>query len=170
MPKDQFALRAQALFVDMVIAMVAVMTVGFVTGMTLGRSVAIMAATVTWAIYSMIELFSAASPGKMVVHLKIAGVYSYQARFGTLLARWAAKNSPWLLYAAGVVTKSSLLGWSGVVVGLAMIVGFFMALRPEGQTLLDRLAGTVVGVAQPRHLEFPHDERELEAFGFRQAA
>jgi uncharacterized RDD family membrane protein YckC len=170
MPKDQFALRAQALFVDFVTAMVAMMTVGFAVGMALGTKAAIMAGCMTWALYSMIELFSAQSLGKMCVQLKVAGVYSYQARFGTLLARWAAKNSPWLLYMAGAVTGSPLLGWCGIAAGVLMIAGFFMALKPEGQSLLDRIAGTVVCSAQPRRLEMPHDEHELEAFGYRHAA
>lgn len=170
MPRDLFALRAQALFVDVMIAMVAMLTVGFITGMHLGTTAAVMAAAITWAMYSMIELFSAASPGKVCVNLKIAGVYSYQARFGTLLARWAAKNSPWLLYIAAGVTGSKMLAWSGMGVAMALSAGFFLALRPEGQTLLDRIAGTIVGSGQPRSIELPHDERELEAFGFRQAA
>src|SRR5205807_10122932 len=54
---------------------------------------------------------------------------------------------------------SALLGWAGVAVGLALVAGFFLALRPEGQTLLDRIAGTVVGVGQPKTpLLYPRSE------------
>ena len=178
MPKDQFVLRAQALLVDLLIAAVAMLTVGFLVGAKSGSSLAAMlAAAITGALYSTIEIFTPASPGKRCVNLKIAGVYSYQARIGTLLARWAMKNSPWLMKLAGMVTGSALLGWAGVAVGLALFGGFFLALRPEGQSLLDRIAGTVVGIGQPKTpLVYPdHEIDHLEPNDpphgfFRQAA
>jgi uncharacterized RDD family membrane protein YckC len=126
-----------------------------------------MAAIITGGAYSMIEMFSGASPGKMCVNLKISGVYSYQARIATLMARWAVKNLPWLLKLAGVVGGSQLMGWTGLAVGVALAAGFFLVLRPEGQTLLDRIAGTVVGSGQPRVMKF--DAEVHESF-FRQAA
>jgi uncharacterized RDD family membrane protein YckC len=174
MPRDQFLLRAQALFVDLLVAAVAMLTVGFVVGANFGSFAAMIAAAITGGLYSTIEIFTAASPGKMCVSFKIAGVYSYQARTITLLARWAMKNTPWLLKIASIVTGSAPLGWAGVAVGLALVCGFFMALRPEGQTLLDRIAGTVVGVAQPKTpLVYPAEEIEpsepTNGF-FRQAA
>ena len=132
MPRDQFALRAQALLVDLLIAAVAMLTVGFVVGANWGSLAATIAAAITGGLYSTIEIFTAASPGKMCVSFKIAGVYSYQARTGTLLARWAMKNTPWLLKIASLATGSALLGWAGVAVGLALVAGFFLALRPEG--------------------------------------
>ncbi|HEV8606682.1 MAG TPA: RDD family protein [Tepidisphaeraceae bacterium] len=173
MPREQFALRAQALAVDVLVAAVAMLTAGFLVGMRWGSTAAMLAAAITGALYTTIEIFTAASPGKMCLNLKIAGVYSYQARRVTLLARWAAKNTPWLLKIAGMVTGSEVLGWSGMAVGVALVSGFFLALRPEGQTLLDRLAGTVVGSGQPRTpLVFPLEETEpeVDAGFFRQAA
>jgi hypothetical protein len=174
MPRDQFLLRAQALFVDLLIAAVAMLMVGFVVGANFGSFAAMIAAAITGGLYTTIEIFTATSPGKMCVSFKIAGVYSYQARTITLLARWAMKNTPWLLKIASVVTGSTLLGWAGVAVGLALVGGFFMALRPEGQTLLDRIAGTVVGIGQPKTpLVYPAEEIEptepTNGF-FRQAA
>jgi len=174
MPRDQFLLRAQALFVDVLIAAVAMLTVGFVVGANFGSFAAMIAAAIAGGLYSTIEIFTAASPGKMCVSLKIAGVYSYQARTGTLLARWAMKNTPWLLKIASIVTGSELLGWAGVAVGVALVAGFFLALRPEGQTVLDRIAGTVVGIGQPKTpLLYPAEEIEptepTNGF-FRQAA
>jgi uncharacterized RDD family membrane protein YckC len=175
MPRDQFALRAQALLVDLLIVAVAMLTVGFLVGVRSGNSFAAMlAAVITGGLYSTIEIFTAASPGKKCMNLKIAGVYSYQARIGTLLARWAMKNTPWLLKIASMATGSALLGWAGVVVGLALCAGFFLVLRPEGQTLLDRIAGTVVGIGQPKTpLVYPAEEMDhpepTNGF-FRQAA
>lgn len=175
MPRDQFALRAQALLVDLLIAAVAMLTMGFVIGMKSGSSfAALLAAAITGGLYSTIEIFTPASPGKRCLGLKIAGVYSYQARVGTLLARWAMKNTPWLLKIASLATGSTLLGWAGVAVGLALVGGFFLVLRPEGQTLLDRIAGTVVGIGQPKTpLVYPAEEIEpsepTNGF-FRQAA
>ena len=44
-------------------------------------------------------------------------------------------------------------------IGFALLGGFFLALRPEGQTLLDRIAGTVVGIGQPKTpLVYPAEE------------
>src|SRR6185436_1851881 len=98
MSRDQFALRAQALLVDVLVSAVAMLTAGFVVGIQTGNSFnALLAAVIVGGLYSTIEIFTAASPGKKCVGLKIAGVYSYQARVGTLLARWAMKNTPWLL-------------------------------------------------------------------------
>src|SRR5688572_25415058 len=103
MPKDQFLLRAEALLVDLLIAVVAMLTVGFLVGMQSGNNfAALLAAVITGALYSTVEIFTPASPGKRCVNLKIAGVYSYQARVGTLLARWAMKNTPWLLKIASL--------------------------------------------------------------------
>src|SRR5437588_2485707 len=151
MPRDQFALRAQALLVDVLMIAVAMLAVGFLVGIQSASSfAATLSAVIAGGLYSTIEIFTAASPGKKCVGLKIAGVYSYQARTGTLLARWAMKNTPWLLKIASLATGSALLGWAGVAVGAALVAGFFLALRPEGQTLLDRIAGTVVGVGQPK--------------------
>src|SRR3954468_14204997 len=126
MPRDQVALRAQALLVDMLIVACAMLTVGFLVGVQAHSSFAAMlAATIVGGLYSTIEIFTAASPGKKCVGLKIAGVYSYEARVGTLLARWAMKNTPWLMKIASLVTGSELLGWAGVGVGVALIAGFF---------------------------------------------
>ncbi len=159
MPRDQFALRAQALLVDLLTVAVAMLTVGFLVGTRWGSFAAMIAAAIVGGLYSTIEIFTAASPGKKCVNLKIVGVYSYQARVGTLLARWAMKNTPWLLKIASMVTGSALLGWAGFTIGLAMVAGFFLALRPEGQTLLDRIAGTVVGIGQPKTpLVYPAEE------------
>src|SRR3954468_13529057 len=175
MPRDQFVLRAQALLVDLLVVAVAMLTMGFVIGMKSGSSFAAeLAAAITGALYSTIEIFTAASPGKKCLGLKIAGVYSYQARIGTLLARWAMKNTPWLLKIASLATGSALLGWAGITIGLALLAGFFLVLRPEGQTLLDRIAGTVVGIGQPKTpLVYPAEEIEpsepTNGF-FRQAA
>ena len=175
MPRDQFALRAQALLVDVLMIAVAMLTVGFLVGIQSGSSfAATLAAVIAGGLYSTIEIFTAASPGKKCCGLKIAGVYSYQARVGTLLARWAMKNTPWLLKIASLATGSAMLGHAGVVVGCALLAGFFMLLRPEGQTLLDRIAGTVVGIGQPKTpLVYPKEEIEpaepTNGF-FRQAA
>src|SRR5213079_2515090 len=138
MPRDQLALRAQALLVDMLVMAVAMLTFGFVVGTQCQSSfAATLTALIVGGLYSTIEIFPAASPGKKCLGLKIAGVYSYQARIGTLLARWAMKNTPWLLKIASLATGSELLGWAGVGIGLALVGGFFLVLRPEGQTLLD---------------------------------
>jgi len=175
MSRDQFALRAQALLVDVLVSAVAMLTAGFVVGIQTGNSFnALLAAVIVGGLYSTIEIFTAASPGKKCVGLKIAGVYSYQARVGTLLARWAMKNTPWLLKIASIVTGSAMLGYAGLAIGCALLGGFFLVLRPEGQTLLDRIAGTVVGIGQPKTpLVYPKEEIEpaepTNGF-FRQAA
>src|SRR5258705_4660563 len=109
MDREQFALRAQALAADILVTVVAMLTVGFVVGMHWGESAAMMAAIITGAFYSMIEMFTGASPGKMCVNLKIVGVYSYQARLATLMARWAVKNLPWLLKLASVISGSAMM-------------------------------------------------------------
>ena len=43
MPRDQFLLRAQALFVDLLIAAVAMLTMGFVVGANFGSFAAMLA-------------------------------------------------------------------------------------------------------------------------------
>src|SRR4051812_34212257 len=151
MPRDQFALRSQALLVDVLVSAVAMLTAGFVIGTQTGSTFAAsLAAVIAGGLYSTIEIFTAASPGKKCCGLKIAGVYSYQARVGTLLARWAMKNTPWLLKIASLATGSALLGYAGLAIGCALLAGFSMALRPEAQPLLDRIAGPVVGIGQPK--------------------
>jgi hypothetical protein len=90
MPRDQFLLRAQALFVDLLIAAVAMLTMGFVVGANFG-SFAAGAAAITGGLYSTIE--SSQPPRREDVReLEFAGVW-LSGRTITLLALGVEKHA-----------------------------------------------------------------------------
>src|SRR5688572_13325306 len=98
--------RLAAASVDLLIAMVAAMAVGFVFGVTRGPWAASAAAAVTALAYSLIELFTGASPGKRFFDLRIGGADGQPVPLKTLACRWALKHSPAVLRAAAVVSMA----------------------------------------------------------------
>ena len=95
-------------------------------------------------LYSLIEGFKGASPGKMIAGIKIGTQDGRNAPVKVYLQRWAVKNSSTLLGTLGAFTGISLLSWLGSLAGLAVFVGCFFVLGASRQAFHDMAAKTAV--------------------------
>jgi len=105
--------------------------------------------------YSTFEIFRAASPGKMLLKYQITTTDGGTAPRDVLIKRWALKQTPIFLYLLSAVTTLSIFGMLGLVVGLAFLVGCFLALQPEKLAFHDKLLGTAVHGPATFQVGFP---------------
>src|SRR5206468_78491 len=94
--------------------------------------------------YSTTEIFMAASPGKMVLGLRIGGATGTAAPPQQLALRWALKYSAQLLTLIIILTHLWSLSILSTLASLAIFVGCFFALGEKKQALHDMIAGTAV--------------------------
>jgi len=118
-------------------AAVAAAAVGFFGGMALGI-------TLVGVLYGLIEAFTGASPGKMVLKLKIGFEDGRNAPVATYFTRWAVKYSGTILSSVGLITGISLLGTLGSLAGFVIFVGCFFVLAAKKQAIHDMAAKTAV--------------------------
>ena len=144
-----FGMRFVAALIDCVITFGVMFVLNFVILMIVGRNTAglIVAGLVSGLAglaYSSLEVLKAASPGKMIMKFRIMSADGSEATKDQLIKRWAIKQAPTFLSIAAAVTTLGLLNWVGMLVGLAVFVGCFMARQPEKQAFHDKLLGTAV--------------------------
>lgn len=118
-------------------AAAAAAAVGFLGGMAAGTLLVMI-------LYGLIEAFTGASPGKMILKLKIGTDDGRVAPLSTYLTRWAVKNSSAILSTLGAITGLSLLGTLGTLAGFVILVGCFMVLGASKQSVHDLAAKTAV--------------------------
>lgn len=102
--------------------------------------------------YSLMEVFQAATPGKMALKLKITNADGTPAPRDRLVKRWAIKNCYLFAQLLFGITGIMLFNWIGTLAALFVLVSCLMALRDTRLALHDDLAGTAVfgpGVEQP---------------------
>ncbi|HNV01898.1 MAG TPA: RDD family protein [Vicinamibacterales bacterium] len=114
-------------------------------GAFVGALVGALAATsgVTF-LYSLIEAFTGASPGKMALRLKIGLEDGRRAPLPVCVRRWAVKYSGALFGLLGAVPLLSPLAMFATAAGLLVFLGCFLALGDRRQALHDLAAGTAV--------------------------
>ena len=166
-----FGLRAAATLIDLVIVgvagFIAGATVGGLLGGSLGGSIggsgsvgaassaalgaavgALLGAIAAFGgfvfLYSLIEAFAGASPGKVALGLKVGFEDGRQASIAVYLRRWAIKFSGTLLGLVGTVPGLHLAGLLAPAAGFIVFVGCFLALGDRRQALHDLAAGTAV--------------------------
>ncbi len=111
--------------------------VGFAGGMMIGFALVAV-------LYSLIEAFTGASPGKMIMKLKIGTEDGRTAPLSTYLTRWAVKYSSQILGALAIITGISVLSQIGSLAGLVIFVGCFLVLGAKRQAIHDMVARTAV--------------------------
>jgi uncharacterized RDD family membrane protein YckC len=95
-------------------------------------------------LYSLIEAFTGASPGKMMLGLKV-GTADGRAGSAALYAkRWAVKYSGTLLGLLGALPGLHVLGLLAPAAGVAIFVGCFLVLGDKRQALHDLGTATAV--------------------------
>lgn len=110
---------------------------GFVGGLAIGLAI-------FGFLYSLIEAITGASPGKMVMKLKIGTEDGRNAPIATYVTRWALKYSQTLLSAIGLLTGISIIGTVGSIAGFVIFVGCFLVLGEKHQAIHDMVAKTAV--------------------------
>jgi uncharacterized RDD family membrane protein YckC len=114
---------------------------GGILGMLLGAMLGIVLVLV---LYGLIEGLVGASPGKMLLGIRIGKDDGSQASVPTLLARYAIKNSAMLLSFVAVIVGVSAIQTLGQVAGLIVGLGCFLVLGSARQALHDKLAKAAV--------------------------
>jgi len=95
-------------------------------------------------LYSLIEAFSGASPGKMILGLKVGTADGRRGGTALYVKRWAIKYSGTLLGLVGGLPGLHILGLLAPVAGLAIFIGCFLVLGDARQALHDLGATTAV--------------------------
>ena len=95
-------------------------------------------------LYSLIEAFTGASPGKMALGLKVGTADGRRGRAALYVTRWAIKYSGTLLGLLGAVPGLHLLGLLAPAAGLTVFIGCFLVLGDKRQSLHDLGAATAV--------------------------
>ena len=94
--------------------------------------------------YTSLEIFKAATPGKMIMKIAIRNADGSVAPQEVLIKRWAIKSSGSLVHTVSAITTIALIGHIGMLFGLVILVGCFFVLGADKLALHDKIAGTAV--------------------------
>ena len=94
--------------------------------------------------YSLMEIFMAATPGKMALKMKITRTDGAPADQATLAQRWAIRHSPDIINTIAALVAIEFVGYIGMAAGLVILVSCFMTLRVTRLALHDEWTGTAV--------------------------
>jgi uncharacterized RDD family membrane protein YckC len=95
-------------------------------------------------LYGLWEGLTGAGAGKRLLGIRIANEDGTRAAVGTLMTRYAVKNSNLLLNVLGGITGIGALGSLGGLAGLAIFIGCFFVLGAARQGFHDMAAKTAV--------------------------
>jgi len=95
-------------------------------------------------LYSLIEAFTGASPGKMSLGLRVGTADGRRGSASLYVKRWAIKYSGTLLGLLGAIPGLHILALVAPAAGLLVFVGCFLALGDRRQALHDLGAATAV--------------------------
>ena len=95
-------------------------------------------------VYGLIEGFSGASVGKMILGIKIANEDGTKAKTGKYFSRYLLKNIAFIGAALGYLTGIYILKTIGGYGGLIIFIGCFFVLGASKQSLHDKIVKTAV--------------------------
>lgn len=99
----------------------------------------------TIAIFVMlIEVLVGASPGKLIMRLKVAREDGGHASMGRRLGRYLGKACCLLIIPPFGMTEIEAVVFSFLAIGVVSLLGTFLIFGPKKETLYDRLAKTAV--------------------------
>jgi len=121
--------------------------------------------TLAYLGYSSLEIFKAATPGKMLLKLKITNEDGSAADRKTLIKRWAIKQIPQFANFVAAVTAIAIFGWFTTFCVIGYVISCCLTFRPERQALHDTFAHTAVfraqaaaAAAMPTPAQQPHKQ------------
>jgi uncharacterized RDD family membrane protein YckC len=153
MERVGFGLRFGAMLIDVVIVIVLMSVFGLGGVATTGISamggggpgyMTLLIVALIPLLYSSLEIFKAASPGKMILKLVISNEDGTAAPMDVLAKRWATKYSGSLLNLLAALTTVTLLQTLGSIAGLVIFIGCFLVLAEAKQAIHDKVARTAV--------------------------
>lgn len=97
-----------------------------------------------WLLYSSLEMIVAATPGKLVLGLRIARVDGKPAPASMLAMRWSTKQFPYILAIFQLITFSAFLGAFANLMNLILWLGCLQMLDEDRRSWLDWWASTAV--------------------------
>jgi len=115
--------------------------IGAVLGALVGAAVAFSGFTF---LYSLIEALTGASPGKMLLGLKVGLEDGRRAPVSAYLARWIVKYSGSIFGLLGALPVLHILAVLASAAGLVVFLGCFLVLGDRRQALHDLAAKTAV--------------------------
>jgi uncharacterized RDD family membrane protein YckC len=95
-------------------------------------------------LYNFIEGFTGASPGKMILGLKIANQDGRAADVNVFMMRWLMKNFSAIFVVINLQLNSDIIQSIGSLFGFIIFVGCFFVLGEKKLALHDMLAKTAV--------------------------
>ncbi len=118
---------------------------GAAAGGVLGAVMGAMAGMVIVSLlYWLLEVFSAASPGKMILGIKIRNADSSPASTNTLATRYAVKNVVTVAGLLTLLTGIQMIATLGNILGFIVFIGLFFVFGANRQALHDMIAKTAV--------------------------
>lgn len=94
--------------------------------------------------YNSLEAIIAASPGKLLLDMRIASENRTRAESKILWQRFLIKNSPAILSFVNSIIVISFLDTFATLAGIAIFIGYFFILGAKRQGFHDMLAKTAV--------------------------
>lgn len=94
--------------------------------------------------YSLLEIFTQKSIGKMILGLVIADRDGYKAPIVALLIRYLLKQMGTILFVIALLGHIDGLIWAGSLLGFIYFIGCFMATSENRLALHDLIAKTAV--------------------------
>jgi uncharacterized RDD family membrane protein YckC len=146
--REGFLLRFCAALIDGAFCFIPGILLSLVLAKVAGLWFAGVFVTLAYIAYSSLEIFKAATPGKMLLKLKITNEDGSEADRQTLIKRWAIKQLPQFTRLLFVLTTVMLFNWVTAFCGIGYIISCCLTFKPERQALHDTLAHTAVFKAQ----------------------
>ena len=101
--------------------------------------------------YTSLEIFKAATPGKMIFKLRISNADGSQASGDALFKRWLVKQAPnclWFVSALFTLLSLKAIGglfnWVTMFAGIGYVISCCLTFRAQRQALHDTLTHTAV--------------------------
>lgn len=101
-------------------------------------------ATILSILYYSTEVLFGATPGKMLLRIKIANANRTEATFGMLFTRYIIKHLAYFLNILGISVSLFWLQGLSSTVTFIIYIGFLFTLSMRRQAFHDMLAGTAV--------------------------
>jgi len=95
-------------------------------------------------VYYSLELFAAASLGKIILGLRIGNEDKTVSNMTSLLTRYLTKNSAGIVMLLFYMTQLSILNTLGSLIWLSLLVGYFFILALKRQGFHDMMSKTAI--------------------------